>query len=266
MLYLTLPLVFPPESGRLLDSHWLPFLPGGTWPSLLFVHGGLGPSFAMHGAGHLSSFVGGAPGQSSFFVGGGAGRSSHGSWVVVVCPHLIVCGWCWCALISLFVGGVGVPSSVFMCCGAWNGHGQWQSILGGGSCFVWWQLLVIVGGAVVVMCEWSSAMAAVFVWWRLLVIIVGSVVIVCEWSWEVAVILGQWQLFLCVGGRWSSFSAVILVFGWFQCWHLLFGCHIAVGDMAPGFCVKEMIGRGEVSLLTWAHCCPCLYMGAGHHS
>ena len=25
--------------------------------------------------------------------------------------------------------------------------------------------------------------------------------------------------------------------------HLLFGCHIAVGDMAPGFCVKKRNGR-----------------------
>jgi len=39
-----------------------------------------------------------------------------------------------------------------------------------------------------------------------------------------------------------------------QCHHSLFGCHVAVSNVAPGFCVKWMIGRGEVSLLTVAHC------------
>jgi len=32
----------------------------------------------------------------------------------------------------------------------------------------------------------------------------------------------------------------------------LFGCHVAVGDVATGFCVRYVSG-GEVSLLTSAH-------------
>jgi len=51
-----------------------------------------------------------------------------------------------------------------------------------------------------------------------------------------------------------------------QCRCSSFGCHVTVSDMAPGFCVKEMMGRGEVRLLTWAHHCPCLYVAAGHRS
>ena len=46
-----------------------------------------------------------------------------------------------------------------------NGHGRWQ---------LFSQLLVIVGGAVVVMCEPSWAVAAVFVWWQSLVVVLGG--------------------------------------------------------------------------------------------
>ena len=40
---------------------------------------------------------------------------------------------------------------------------------------------------------------------------------------------------------------------------LSFGCHITVNDVAPGFCVRYVSG-GEVSLLTLAHRCLCLFM------
>jgi len=33
-----------------------------------------------------------------------------------------------------------------------------------------------------------------------------------------------------------------------KCQSLLFGCHVAVSDVAPEFCVREMGGGGEVSL------------------
>jgi len=46
-----------------------------------------------------------------------------------------------------------------------NGHGRWR---------LFSRLLVIVGGAVVVMCEWSWAVVAVFVWWRSLVVVLGG--------------------------------------------------------------------------------------------
>ena len=41
-----------------------------------------------------------------------------------------------------------------------------------------------------------------------------------------------------------------------------FGCHVAVGDVAPGFCVRY-VSWGEVSLLTSArrHLCPFMDPG-----
>jgi len=41
-----------------------------------------------------------------------------------------------------------------------------------------------------------------------------------------------------------------------------FGCHIAVGNLAPGFCVRYVSG-GEVSLLTSDCCHLCLFMDPG---
>jgi len=38
----------------------------------------------------------------------------------------------------------------------------------------------------------------------------------------------------------------------FEC-HLLFGCHITVGNMAPGFHMQEISGSRKVSLLTYFH-------------
>jgi len=46
-----------------------------------------------------------------------------------------------------------------------NGHGRWQ---------LFSRLLVVIGGAVVIMCEPSWAVAAVFVWWQSLVIVLGG--------------------------------------------------------------------------------------------
>ena len=46
-----------------------------------------------------------------------------------------------------------------------NGHGRWR---------LFSRLLVVVGGAVVVMCERSWAVVAVFVWWRSLVVVLGG--------------------------------------------------------------------------------------------
>ena len=42
----------------------------------------------------------------------------------------------------------------------------------------------------------------------------------------------------------------------------LFGGHIAVSNMAPGFCVRYVSG-GEVSLLTSAHRRLCLFVDPG---
>ena len=42
----------------------------------------------------------------------------------------------------------------------------------------------------------------------------------------------------------------------------LFGCHVAVGDVAPGFCVRYVSG-GEVSLLTSARRHLCAFMDPG---
>jgi len=42
----------------------------------------------------------------------------------------------------------------------------------------------------------------------------------------------------------------------------LFGCHVAVGDVAPGFCVRYVSG-GEVSLLTSARRCLCPFVDPG---
>jgi len=44
--------------------------------------------------------------------------------------------------------------------------------------------------------------------------------------------------------------------------HSLFGCHVTVGDVAPGFCVRYVSG-GEVSLLTSAHHRLCPFMDPG---
>jgi len=41
-----------------------------------------------------------------------------------------------------------------------------------------------------------------------------------------------------------------------------FGCHVAVSNMAPGFCVRYVSGR-EVSLLTSARRCLCPFMDPG---
>jgi len=40
--------------------------------------------------------------------------------------------------------------------------------------------------------------------------------------------------------------------------HSLFGCHIAVSNVAPGFCMRDVSG-----VLTLASCHLCLFMGAG---
>jgi len=45
--------------------------------------------------------------------------------------------------------------------------------------------------------------------------------------------------------------------------HSSFGCHITISDEAPGFSVREMDG-GEVTCLTSARRCLCLFVGAGH--
>ena len=47
-----------------------------------------------------------------------------------------------------------------------------------------------------------------------------------------------------------------------RCCHSLSGCHVADGNMAPGFDVREM--NGEASCLTSARCRLCLFVGAGH--
>jgi len=47
--------------------------------------------------------------------------------------------------------------------------------------------------------------------------------------------------------------------------HLLFGWHIAVSDMAPGFHVREINGEGgEVTLLTLAHHCLFPFLSPRH--
>jgi len=77
-------------------------------------------------------------------------------------------------VVAWFVGGGGVPSLVFMHHGAWplslssfKGEGSGLSIRGR------WLLFMGCGGAVVVVCEWSWAMADVFgQWWLFCVVAV----------------------------------------------------------------------------------------------
>jgi len=65
----------------------------------------------------------------------------HFSWVEVLGACCIVHGWWWCALVSLFLGGDGVPSSVFVHRGTWPLSLLWWSchrsrvrVVGGRSC------------------------------------------------------------------------------------------------------------------------------------
>jgi len=43
-----------------------------------------------------------------------------------------------------------------------------------------------------------------------------------------------------------------------------FGCHVADGDVAPAFHVREEKGGGGMSWLTLACRCLCPFVGAGH--
>jgi len=55
---------------------------------------------------------------------------------------------------------------------------------------------------------------------------------------------------------------------------LSFGCHVAVGNVAPGFCIRDVSGgRGELAHLSFLlpvsvhgcwHC-SCLFQGLHHH-
>ena len=66
-----------------------------------------------------------------------------------------------------------------------------------------------------------------------------AVVVMCEWSWAVAVIFVWWQLFLCGGGCWSLFWVVILIFGqlslimvhWGGWTLVIIGHHVLVTDV-----------------------------------
>jgi len=73
--------------------------------------------------------------------------------------------------------------------------------------------------------------------------------------WLVAAVFVCWWLLVVILDGRSHFWAVSMTTNDNQCHCLLFGCHVAVGNVAPGFCVKKMIGRGEMSLLTLDYCC-----------
>ena len=131
----------------------------------------------------------------------------------------------------LACGGGGAPLSVFMC------HGVWPSSLSWWWCHCWCHIIVLHHFHVL----------------SLHVSLLSCVPHHCHVSSPCCcpVLLPL----LCP-------PCDVLV----QCCHSSFGCHVTVSNVAPGFCVEDMIGRGEVSLLTLAHHCLWLYVGAGHCS
>jgi len=73
----------------------------------------------------------------------------------------------------------------------------------------------------VVVCEWSWAMAVVFGWWqlfsRLLVVVGGAMVVMCERSWAVVAVFVWWQSLVIVLGSCSRFWVVVFDRGPLAC-------------------------------------------------
>ena len=134
-------------------------------------------------------------------------------------------------VVAWFVGGGGAPLSVLMC------HGVWPSSLSWWWCHCWCHIIILHHFHVL----------------SLHVSLLSCVPHHCHVSSPCC--CPVWLSLLCP-------PCDMLV----PCCHSSFGCHVTVGNVAPGFCVEDMIGRGEVSLLTLAHHCLWLYVGAGHHS
>ena len=165
--------------------------------------------------------------------------------------------------------------------GTGRGEGL-SSLVGGGLIAIgsWWCWVFVALGMVVLGtrrhgCVLVLVLIAAGAWWWWVLIIMGvcwcwALIAIGAWWWWVLITICQWWCWALIAVRVTALGVLIAVGRWalvivcvatlsIHCCHLLFGCHVALSDMAPGHWGARWLFI-VVSIVIVVHCCQCPFV------